>query len=263
MNTTSKNILTLEGKDIWVFGGAGYLGQASVLLLRAAGATVLCADLGDKAKKFVEHAGIAPEVTAATLDVRDGQAMESFIAGQLRERGVPHGVVNMTYAATGKNLEELTEQDFDESNHGGITSAFLLARATGTAMAKEGRGSIVLFSSMYGMVSPDPKNYEAPMNKNPIEYGVNKAGAIQMARYMAVHWGRNNVRCNSISPGPFTHPGTQQEHPGFIERLSNRVPLGRIGKAEEIAGAVAFLVSDASTFITGQNLPVDGGWTSW
>jgi len=101
------------------------------------------------------------------------------------------------------------------------------------------------------------------MNPNPIEYGVGKAGIQQMARYLAVHYGKSGVRCNAISPGPFPNPGAQSDHPDFIERISQRVPLGRVGQAPEIAGAAAFLLSDAASYITGQNLAVDGGWTSW
>ena len=130
-------------------------------------------------------------------------------------------------------------------------------------MQERDGGSIVLFSSMYGTVPPDPGVYEQPMNPNPIEYGVGKAGIQQMARYFAVHYGRSSVRCNSISPGPFPNPNIQRDQPDFIDRLSQKVPLGRIGQAPEIAGAVAFLLSDAASYITGQNLAVDGGWTSW
>jgi NAD(P)-dependent dehydrogenase (short-subunit alcohol dehydrogenase family) len=114
---------------------------------------------------------------------------------------------------------------------------------------------------MYGSVSPDPHIYEKPMNPNPVEYGVGKAGIQQLARYLAVHYGPRGVRCNAISPGPFPNPNIQRDQPAFIERLSQKVPLGRVGQSPEIAGAVAFLVSDAATFITGQNLAVDGGWT--
>ena len=130
-------------------------------------------------------------------------------------------------------------------------------------MEKKGKGSIVLFSSMYGSVSPDPRIYEQPMNVNPVEYGVGKAGIVQMTRYMAVHWGKKNVRCNCISPGPFPNPVIQEKNPQFIERLANKVPMGRVGRQEEVAGAVTFFLSDASSFITGQNLFIDGGWTIW
>ena len=100
------------------------------------------------------------------------------------------------------------------------------------------------------------------MNKS-IEYGVGKAAIVQMTKYLAVHWGKRNVRCNCISPGPFPNPDVQKKHPEFIERLSNKSPMGRIGQSEEIAGVVSFLLSDAASYITGQNIKVDGGWTIW
>lgn len=263
MDKEIPEILSLRNKGVWVIGGAGYLGQATVILLQALGAKVLCVDMGNRAEAFVQSSKLNPDVTSATLDIRDGEAMKLFVARYIKSHGVPHGLVNMTAASTAKKLEELTEKEFNDVNHGGLTSTFLLSREIGSEMVKASRGSIVLFSSMYGMVSPDPKVYKAPMNKNSIEYGVGKAGLIQMVRYLAVHWGKENVRCNCISPGPFPNPLVQQNDPEFIERLSQKSPMGRIGKSEEIAGAVAFLLSDAASYINGQNLPVDGGWTSW
>jgi NAD(P)-dependent dehydrogenase (short-subunit alcohol dehydrogenase family) len=256
-------ILNLRNKEIWVIGGAGYLGQATVILLQVMGAKILCIDMENRAAEFVESSKLGKDVTPVSLDICDSAAMKAFVAQKIQERGVPDGLVNLAAASTSKKLEELTEKEFNEVNHGGITSTFLLAREIGLAMAKSGRGSIVLFSSMYGMVSPDPKAYKDPMNKNPIEYGVGKAALIQMARYFAVHWGKENVRCNCIAPGPFPNPKVQQGNPEFIERLAQKSPMGRIGRSEEIAGVVAFLLSDASSYITGQNIPVDGGWTSW
>lgn len=176
---------------------------------------------------------------------------------------MPDGLVSLTYNSTAKRLDELTETDFDAASHGNLTATFLLAREAGQAMVKAGRGSVVLLSSMYGSVSPDPRIYEPPMNANPIEYGVGKAGIQQMTRHLAVHWGRGNVRVNCISPGPFPNPNLQRDNPAFVQRLAARSPLGRIGQAGEISGAVAFLLSDAASYITGHNLAVDGGWTTW
>jgi NAD(P)-dependent dehydrogenase (short-subunit alcohol dehydrogenase family) len=253
----------LDGRDIWVFGGAGYLGQSVVRQLVAMGARVLCVDLEDRAAHMVHEAGLSSSVTPATLDAADTTAVEAFVQDQSATRGVPHGLVVMTYASTAKRFDDLTVEDFDRANHGNLTATFALARVVGQRMAEQGRGSVVLFSSMYGSVSPDPSVYAAPMNPNPIEYGVGKAGIQQMARYLAVHWGPQGVRCNSLSPGPFPNPTLQREKPEFIERLAQKVPLRRVGQADEISGSVTFLLSDASSFITGQNLAVDGGWTSW
>lgn len=258
----NEEAFSLKEKDIWVVGGAGYLGQPTVALLHRLGAKILCVDLENRAETFVQASGL-PNATPATLDVRSGDAVRQFVSQQIGSRGVPHGLVNLTFASTAKKLEELTEKEFDDVNHGGLTAAFLLARDVGVEMAELSRGSLVLFSSMYGTVVPNPENYKEPMNKNPIEYGVGKAGIVQMTRYFAVHWGRSNVRCNCISPGPFPNPKIQQDNPEFIQRLSQKSPMGRIGQSKEIAGAVAFLLSDAASYITGQNLAVDGGWTVW
>lgn len=257
------SLFDLAQRDIWVFGGAGYLGRSVVAQLVGMQARVLCVDLEGRAGAMIDDAGWQTQVTAASLDAADTTAVEAFVKDQTAARGVPHGLVVMTYASTAKRFEDLSVEDFDRANHGNLTATFALARAAGQAMAEEGRGSIVLFSSMYGSVSPDPGVYAAPMNPNPIEYGVGKAGIQQMARYLAVHYGPANLRVNSVSPGPFPNPALQRDKPEFIARLAQKVPLRRVGQAPEIAGAVAFLLADASTFITGQNLAVDGGWTAW
>lgn len=257
------DVFSLHQRDIWVFGGAGYLGRKVVGMLAELGARVLCVDLEGRAAEMVAEAQLEPQVTAASLDASDISALEAFVEEQVRLRGVPHGLVMMTYASTAKRFDELTAMDFDQANHGNLTATLMLSRAVGQHMASQGRGSLVLFSSMYGSVSPNPQVYAAPMNPNPIEYGVGKAGMLQMARYLAVHFGKKNVRVNCVAPGPFPNAKLQDENPAFIERLTEKVPLGRVGRAEEIAGAVAFLLGDASTFITGQNIAVDGGWTIW
>lgn len=263
MTDLSADLFYLTDRNIWVIGGAGYLGQSTVGLLQSLGAKVLCVDLDGRAERFVKENSLEQKVRARTIDVSSGDSIKQFVRQEMEQRGVPDGIVNFSFSSTAKQLEELTEEDLDAVNHGGLTNTFLLTREVGVKMQKQQRGSIVLFSSMYGIVSPYPQVYETPMNKNPIEYGVGKAGLIQMTKYLAVHWGRSNVRCNCISPGPFPNPAVQKEHPDFVERLSDRSPMGRIGKSTEIAGAVAFLLSDAASYITGQNIQVDGGWTCW
>lgn len=266
MNNAMDNPFRFDGQDVWVIGGAGYLGSATVTLLLASGARVLCVDLEDRARQFadrVKDAAGASELSSASLDVRDEAAMKRFVAEKIEQRGVPRGLVILTFGSTSKHFEDLTGEDFDQVNHTGLTSTFLLAREVGTHMEKAGRGNIVLFSSMYGSVSPDPRAYIRPMNVNPIEYGVGKAGIVQMTRYLAVHWGPSGVRCNCISPGPFPSPAVQQAQPEFVGRLAQKVPMGRMGKPEEVAGAAVFLLSGAAGYVTGQNLFVDGGWTSW
>ena len=101
------------------------------------------------------------------------------------------------------------------------------------------------------------------MKANPIDYGIAKAGLNQMIRYLAVHWGPRNIRVNGVSPGPFPNPANYKGSSDFIDRLNKKVPLGRVGKQDEMAGSVVFLASDESSFTNGHIINVDGGWTAW
>lgn len=256
-------LFDLSGKVALVAGGAGYFGQSICTSLMDQGAAVMVADL----KR--EQAGATAERLAAAggkarglaLDVADAAACRTAVSDTVAAFGRLDILVNAAYFSVGKRVEDLSPEEFDRANHVNITSFFVLAREAAQAMG-EG-GSIVMFTSMYGQVAPDPRIYQPPMAPNPIEYGAGKAGIIQMTKYLAVAWGPRNIRVNAISPGPFPHPAMQQQDPDFIRRLAAKVPLGRIGRQNEVAGAVVYLASDASSYVTGITLNIDGGWTAW
>jgi NAD(P)-dependent dehydrogenase (short-subunit alcohol dehydrogenase family) len=133
-----------------------------------------------------------------------------------------------------------------------------------TGASRSGRSSsVVNIASMYGSVSPDPAIYGASGKNNPVHYGATKGGLIQMTRYLACHLGSAGIRVNSIAPGPFPDTQIDPGIPGFYAKLAAKVPLQRVGSPHEVAGPVVFLLSDASSYVSGANLPVDGGWTAW
>jgi NAD(P)-dependent dehydrogenase (short-subunit alcohol dehydrogenase family) len=172
-------------------------------------------------------------------------------------------LVNMTYFYTKKAWDEMPAEDFDAGLRVTLTGAFVATREVGKVMREQKLGSIIHFSSMYGVVSPDPRMYPASQAVNPIDYGVAKAGILQLVRYQAVQLAPLGVRVNAIVPGPFPIPSTQGQDSEFMQRLKSKVPMGRVGNPPEIAGAVVFLASDAASYVTGTQIVVDGGWTAW
>jgi len=256
-------IFDLRDRRIWIIGGAGYFGKEVVTALDRLGAIVSCIDLKDKAREFVVEQKLSPQVIPVSLDLVETAEVLEWIEHECVEDRRPDGAVFLTTPMSATRLADLTKEELNTYNEAGLGALFSAVRATGSAMVQQKRGSIVLFSSMYGQVAPDPSTYDGLLAPNPIQYGMQKAAINQMARYLAVHWGKDGVRCNTIIPGAFPHPATQANHPEFITRLQDKIPLGRIGTAIEVTGAVVFLLSDSASFVTGHGLVVDGGWTAW
>ena len=255
---------SLEGKTIWVIGGAGYLGSPITQELDRHCRKVICTDLEGKAAELVKEKRLTRTV-ADSFNVGDVAGLPAGIERIIAAHGVPDGVVYLvTASSSGKTLTELTLEDFQKTFDRALPQNFLVCRAVAEGMKARGTGgSIVMFSSMYGVVSPDPKIYRFLFKPNPIDYGASKAAVLQMARYFAVHYGPSGIRFNCITPGPFPNPKIQKEQPGFIAELGKKAPLGRIGQNPEIVGPTLFLLSDGASYVTGHNLVVDGGWTIW
>src|SRR6185503_10831334 len=179
---------SFQNKVIWVTGGAGYLGSPITAALDAAGAKTVCLELPGKAEKLVSERSLARTIPVS-LDVTDLAAQRAAVPRIIAEHGVPDGLVHLPFvSSSGKKMEDISTDDMNRTLTGALTPAFEFCRAVALAMAGKGGGSIVLFSSMYGLVSPDPKIYSAPMAPNPIDYGASKAALIQMGRYLAVHF---------------------------------------------------------------------------
>lgn len=254
---------SLEGKTIWVTGGAGYLGSALTRELDVECAKVICFDLPGRADALVSEHGLRRTV-ALSLDVNDAKALPELVEKTVAAYGLPDGLVHLvTASSAGKRLEDLPAEEFQRTFDLALTPTFVLCRELAERMKTRGSGSIVLYSSMYGMVSPDPRIYHAPMVPNPIDYGASKAATLQLSRYLAVHYGPRGIRFNCVTPGPFPNPGVQKNHPDFIADLSKKTALNRIGQNHEVVGPTLFLLSDSASFVTGHSLVVDGGWTIW
>jgi len=255
----------LTGKVALVAGGAGYLMTPACKGLAEQGATVVVADIAagkvDSAVEAITTAVPSARVAGMVLNACDEPGVRRAVDGIVETYGGLHVTVCATFRSIGKYVEEITIEEFRDAVSDNLSAVLILARESARVM-REG-GSIILFSSMYGQVAPDPRAYIPPMKPNPIEYGVAKAGIIQMAKYLAAHWGPKGIRVNAIAPGPFPFPATQETEPDFTARLAAKTMLGRVGRQGEIAGAVVYLASDDASYVTGETIAVNGGWTAW
>ncbi len=256
---------SLEGKSVLVTGATGYLGRAMVYGLAELGARVLVNGRNrPRVEELVEElreAQLAAE--SAVFDINDEHAVREWFS----KLGSLHGLVNNAYSGGAGSIETASDADFQNSYEVSLVSANRLLREAlpnlRSAVNDSGGASVVNIGSMYGMVSPDQRVYAGKSVANPPFYGAAKAALLQWTRYAACEFGIEGIRVNAVSPGPFPSNSVQTSSADFVATLASKVPLGRIGQAEEIQGPLSFLISDASSFVNGSNLVVDGGWTCW
>ena len=260
-------LFSLRGKTALITGGAGHLGAAMSMALAEAGAHVYI-----NSRSAARAETLAAEITqrgghasAAAFDITDPSAVARWFSGSgPAELNV---LVNNAYAGGGGGIGSAAPEAFTASYDVTVVAAqrlLLAARPALTlASAKGATASIINIASMYAVISPDPRNYDSEASMNPPFYGAAKAALVQWTRHAACELGPSGIRVNALSPGPFPAPSVQQKDPAFIERLAARTPLARIGAPAELRGPLLFLASDASSYVTGANIMVDGGWTSW
>ncbi len=246
-----------------VTGATGHLGGAMARALAEVGAQVVISSRDQKsADKF---AATLPNTANAShfgmmLDHMDERSINSFIS-QVRERtGRIDILVNNALEPIASDWSNASAEEFNRHLIN-ITGCFLLARCVrDAAVLRKAPASIVMIGSMYGCVASYPDVYEGISSANPAAYQAMKGGLIQLTRHLAVHWARDRVRVNCLSPGPFPASNVS---PVLVERLKHKSPMGRMGEPHELKGALLLLATDAGSYITGQNLVVDGGWTAW
>ncbi len=262
-----ESAFSVEGKNLLLTGAGGYLGSAMTRLLIAGGAHVIGVGRNEeRLRSLQEELGPgASRFQPLVLDISNEKGMEKAF-GALDIPKLDGLINNAAIGKTGslRLADKATYMNIYDVLVASVAASMrLLLPALQKAVQASGSASIVNVSSMYGIVSPDPRVYDTEAGCNPPFYGAAKAALLQLTRYAACEFGPLGIRTNAISPGPFPSIDAQQANPAFIKRLANRVPLGRIGQPNEAAGVVAFLVSDASRYVNGANISVDGGWTAW
>jgi len=257
----------IAGRVIVVTGGLGRLGREFTKALAGRGAKVAVLDLASDGNV---EAGESVRHHRADVTVR--QDLERALKVIEREWGPPYGLINNAGldsppdSAPDENcaFESYSEKTFDRVMDVNVKGVFLCSQVFGAAMARVGAGSIVNISSIYGMVSPDQRIYDYRRKTGaafvkPVAYSVSKSALMNLTRYLATYWASQGVRVNTLTLAG-VEAGQDSE---FVKGYTARMPIGRLARADEYNGAVVFLCSDASAYMTGANLVIDGGWTAW
>jgi len=270
----TQNMFDLSGKTAVVTGGAGIIGTPVCHGLAAHGASVAVADIdGEAAEKLAGD--IAKEHGVKTLgvqcDVSSPKSVSEMVESVTAKLGGIH-VLHNNAASKSSSLNDWCEpletfkiETWREIMSVNVDGMFLVAQAVGPVMVEQKRGgSIIQTASMLGLVGPDQRIYEGSeyMGKqisSPAVYSASKAAVIGLTRHLATYWADKGIRVNALAPG-----GVESEqNETFLKAYGKRVPMGRMADRNEMVGAVIYLASDASSYMTGQTLVVDGGWTAW
>jgi NAD(P)-dependent dehydrogenase (short-subunit alcohol dehydrogenase family) len=258
-----KDLFNLDGRVAVVTGGAGLIGYAMAHGLAAFGAHTFIADINEEiaGRRAAELTGKGLQCSAVVMDTSDVASISAGIDQIVSKTGTLDVWVNSAYPKAkdwGLPFEKVSVESWRNAVDGQMTSYCLCCREAAEAMRSRKRGSIINLGSTYGMVGPDFSIYEGTDLTMPAAYAAIKGGIINFTRYLASYYAEDGIRFNCISPGGVEN---NQAAP-FVERYVRKTLLGRMAKPEDMAGAAVFLASDASAYITGHNLVVDGGWTA-
>ena len=269
-----RSLFDLTGKVVVVTGGAGIQGECVTRGLAAFGADVAVVDIkGDAARKLA--AQIADEYAVRTLgvecDVSSPESVKGMVQTVCRRLGGVHVLHNNAATKTTNPndffvpFEEFSLATWREIMAVNVDGMFLVAQAVGKRMVEQGKGgSIIQTASTYGIVGPDQRIYEGSeylgrQINTPAAYSTSKAAVVGLTRHLATYWGDKRIRVNTLVPGGIE----SGQNDVFRRNYATRTPLGRMARRDEMIGAVVYLASDASSYMTGQMIVCDGGWTAW
>jgi gluconate 5-dehydrogenase len=273
----SSRLFSLEGKTVVLTGAAGFLGRTfGRTVLENGGRLVAIGRPGRleaQTRLWSAEFG-SSRVVSYSVDMYDLPAFERILEDMVRNELTIDVLINNAHElgpSTGFNtpsgtIETASHDQWMRNLTAGVYWPALAVQRVAASMKARGNGSIVNICTMYALVAPTPQLYDGTSFHNPPAYSASKAGLMAFTRYVAAFWGRFGIRCNAILPGPFSNTdddganSVAKDDP-FLGRLRERTCLGRTGRPHELAGALLYLASDASSFVTGHGLVVDGGWT--
>ena len=275
MNANSQyNFSSLEGKTAVITGGAGILGKHFSEGLAGCGSHVVVVDLNEKEGEMIARdltRRYGQQCISIVCDVSEPTSVSSMVDEVMKQFG-DINILHNNAASKSSNLEallapfeEYTLDQWREVTKVNLDGMFLVAQAVGRKMVEQNRGgSIIQTASIYGLLGPDFRIYEGSSYmgraiNTPAVYSASKAAVIGLTKHLATYWADKNIRVNCLIPG-----GVESgQNDSFKEKYSNRVPLGRMAQPEEMVGALLYLASNASSYVTGQNIIVDGGLSAW
>ena len=277
MKLSATSLFSVTKKTVVLTGASGFLGSTFAETLLENGARVIALGRSERLDKQLANwkSNFGPDlVTGYRFDMGNAEKLNSVLDEITAQEDRIDVVVNNAHemgSLTGFNtengsLENSTLEQWSRNLTGGVVWPFITIQKLGLKMKQQNSGSIINISTMYALVAPSPDLYEGTEFSNPPGYSASKAAMLSFTRYVASFWGKHGVRANAILPGPFSNTdygstnSVPQDSP-FLSRLRSRTCLKRVGRPHELAGALLFLASDASSFVTGQALIVHGGWT--
>ena len=259
-----KGLLSLQNKTVFITGGAGHLGTAMCEALAELGANIVIGSRDVEksrpiAKALSEEFGV--QASGVQLDITNQESLEAALLFVEKTYGGLDVLINNAWSGKKNTFESISIDDWKYDIDVCLNGVFYTVKKA-VPYLKKTKGVIVNVASMYGHVAPDYKMYAGTDHANPPSYGAAKAGVIQLTKYLASFLSPHGIRVNAISPGPFPF-GDILGNEGFIGTLEAKTILNRIGNPEDLKGAIALLSTDASSYMTGQNICVDGGWATW
>lgn len=254
-----KELFSGNNKVAIVTGGVGLIGREIVKGLYEFDYTVYIADIDEQKANELRK---ATRIKFIHLDITSQDSIKEAVSTVIKNDKKIDVLINCAYPRTknwGLKFEHIPFDSWKENVNDHLGGYFLCCQVVAETMKQQGGGSIINLASTYGVVAPDFSIYDGTEMTMPAAYSAIKGGIITFTRYLATYYAKYKVRVNSISPGGIF----DNQHPSFVEKYSKKTPIGRMARPDEIVGGVIYLASDASSYVTGHNLMIDGGWTAW